>query len=40
MEDQGRFVIGYYHQRQDFYSKKEEGEQPPESAPVGNEAEK
>ena len=24
MEDQGRFAIGYYHQRQDFYTKKED----------------
>lgn len=23
LEDQGRFAIGYYHQRQDFYTKKE-----------------
>jgi len=24
LEDQGRFAIGYYHQRQDFFNKKEE----------------
>ena len=23
LEDQGRFAIGYYHQRQDFFTKKE-----------------
>ena len=23
LADQGRFAIGYYHQRQDFYTKKE-----------------
>ena len=23
MDDQGRFAIGYYHQRQDFFTKKE-----------------
>jgi CRISPR-associated protein Csd1 len=39
MEDQGRFVIGYYHQRQDFYSKKEEGEQPPESVKASKNTE-
>jgi CRISPR-associated protein Csd1 len=31
LQDQGRFAIGYYHQRQDFYTKKpkstEQGEQ-------------
>jgi CRISPR-associated protein Csd1 len=25
LEDQGEFAIGYYHQRQDFFKKKEEG---------------
>lgn len=24
LQDQGRFFIGYYHQRQDFFTKKEE----------------
>ncbi len=24
LEDQGRFAIGYYHQRQDFFNKKED----------------
>jgi CRISPR-associated protein Csd1 len=24
LDDQGRFAIGYYHQRQDFYTKKDE----------------
>jgi len=23
LEDQGRFAVGYYHQRQDFFKKKE-----------------
>lgn len=27
MEDQGRFSVGYYHQRQDFFAKKETKEQ-------------
>ncbi len=27
LEDQGRFSIGYYHQRQDFFTKKETEEQ-------------
>jgi CRISPR-associated protein Csd1 len=40
MEDQGRFVIGYYHQRQDFYSKKEVGEQNPEAVKANKKAEK
>jgi len=26
IEDQGRFAIGYYHQRQDFFTKKDTGE--------------
>ncbi len=26
LEDQGRFAVGYYHQRQDFFTKKEESE--------------
>ena len=26
LDDQGRFAIGYYHQRQDFFKKKEVGE--------------
>ena len=26
LEDQGRFAIGYYHQRQDFFTKKDTGE--------------
>ena len=25
LEDQGMFAIGYYHQRQDFFTKKEPG---------------
>lgn len=27
MEDQGRFAVGYYHQRQDFFTKKETTEE-------------
>jgi CRISPR-associated protein Csd1 len=23
LQDQGRFAVGYYHQRQDFFTKKE-----------------
>lgn len=30
LEDQGRFSIGYYHQRQDFFTKKESTEKPGE----------
>lgn len=30
LEDQGRFAIGYYHQRQDFFRKRE-----PEAEPQG-----
>ena len=26
LQDQGRFFVGYYHQRQDFFKKKEEGD--------------
>ena len=26
LQDQGRFFIGYYHQRQDFFTKKEKEE--------------
>ncbi|NCC49923.1 MAG: type I-C CRISPR-associated protein Cas8c/Csd1 [Spartobacteria bacterium] len=33
LEDQGRFAIGYYHQRQDFFTKKEQ-------EPSANEGEK
>ncbi|MEI8140243.1 MAG: type I-C CRISPR-associated protein Cas8c/Csd1 [bacterium] len=28
LDDQGRFAIGYYHQMQDFYTKKEKQDQP------------
>jgi len=28
LEDQGRFAIGYYHQRQDFFTKKDENTNP------------
>jgi len=31
MEDQGRFAIGYYHQRQQFYKKAEKSEAPHQS---------
>lgn len=31
LEDQGRFAIGYYHQMQDFYTKKVNQEQPKEN---------
>jgi CRISPR-associated protein Csd1 len=27
LEDQGRFSVGYYHQRQDFFTKKETTEE-------------
>ncbi|MBM4152389.1 MAG: type I-C CRISPR-associated protein Cas8c/Csd1, partial [Kiritimatiellaceae bacterium] len=27
IDDQGRFAVGYYHQRQDFFTKKETEEQ-------------
>ena len=26
LQDQGRFFVGYYHQRQDFFNKKEESQ--------------
>jgi len=32
LDDQGRFAIGYYHQRQDFYRKKESREKKEEDA--------
>jgi CRISPR-associated protein Csd1 len=32
LQDQGRFAIGYYHQRQDFYTRK------PASTPQGEQA--
>ena len=28
LDDQGQFAIGYYHQRQDFFAKKDAEEQP------------
>ena len=28
LEDQGRFAIGYYHQMQDFFTKKNDNQQP------------
>jgi hypothetical protein len=40
MEDQGRFVIGYYHQRQDFYSKKESEDQNSKADEASKDAEK
>ena len=27
LEDQGRFIVGYYHQMQDFFSKKKESDE-------------
>jgi CRISPR-associated protein Csd1 len=37
-EDQGRFVIGYYHQKQSFFSSKEKEEQAAEATEVNEEA--
>jgi CRISPR-associated protein Csd1 len=34
LKDQGRFAIGYYHQRQDFFKKREKAELITESKPV------
>jgi len=33
LEDQGRFAIGYYHQMQNFYTKKNDNQQPKGNCP-------
>lgn len=36
LPDQGRFALGYYHQRQDFYSKKPGADDTPDTHPAGD----
>ena len=36
LPDQGRFALGYYHQRQDFFSKKPTADNNPETHPAGD----
>lgn len=36
LPDQGRFALGYYHQRQDFFSKKPGANDNPETHPAGD----
>ena len=36
LPDQGRFALGYYHQRQDFFTKKPAGDNNPDTNPAGD----
>ncbi len=36
MPDQGRFALGYYHQRQDFFTKKTAADNNPDTNPTGD----
>ena len=36
LPDQGRFALGYYHQRQDFFTKKPAADNNPDTNPTGD----